>query len=304
MAQDPNDAASANPDAPQQPEAAAASSEQTQGQPPAKGNKLTETMEMLSKEAKKVGAKAEEYAKQAKDAADQRLSVEGQLKAAKESLKKFLNPKLDVEKQIPIQLMKGAKGIVFLSSLKASIGFGGAIGTGVMLAKLIDNTGWSGPCSIGLAGAQVGFNIGAQKTDFIIILRDESALKLFSGKGQIKFGADASIAAGPLGRDVQLAVGANDKGYAATMSYSMAQGLYVGFALEGQGIVPRDDCNERFYGKKLEVKDILTTAMPKIDNEDYGEIVALVDSYAEIESSDANEVNEGNAQEEEQKQPL
>ena len=56
---------------------------------------------------------------------------------------------------------------------------------------------------------------GAQKTDFVIILRDEKAMKLFTGKGQLKFGADASIAAGKLGRGASLSVGANDKNYAA-----------------------------------------------------------------------------------------
>merc|ERR1712176_409416 len=121
-------------------------------------------------------------------------------------------------------------------------------GSGVIIARLDDNGGWSGPCSIGLAGGQWGFNIGAQKTDFVIILRDEKALQLFSGKGQVKFGADASIAAGPLGRDAQLAVGANKQGYAATVSYSMAQGLYIGVALEGQGIMVREECNTAYYG--------------------------------------------------------
>ncbi len=156
-----------------------------------------------------------------------------------------------------------------------------------------------------------GFNIGAQKTDFVIVLRDEKAVTLFSGKGQIKFGADASIAAGPLGRDAQLAVGANKQGYAATVSYSMAKGLYVGVALEGQGIMVREDCNTAYYGKKVAVKDIMESSGDAVQNEDYQAICQMLSSYGQ-DAQDAvgggakEEENaaEGGGQEEEAKQPL
>lgn len=86
--------------------------------------------------------------------------MEGQLEAAHRHLEAFLSPKLEVEKQIPVQLMKDAQGIVFLSSIKASLGIGASVGSGVILAKLPEEGGWSGPCSIGLLGGQWGFNIG------------------------------------------------------------------------------------------------------------------------------------------------
>merc|ERR1711997_359808 len=120
--------------------------------------------------------------------------------------------------------------------------------------------------------------MGASKTDFIIILRDEQALKVFSGQGQLKFGGDASIAVGPHGRDAEIAVNANDKGYAATVSYSMAKGLYVGVALKGEGIVVREDCNEKYYGKKRDVKDILKT-LASDDNEDCVAIAKMIEEY-------------------------
>lgn len=131
-------------------------------------------------------------------------------------------------------------------------------------------------------------------------MRDEKAVKLFSGKGQIKFGADASIAAGPVGRDAQIAVGANDKGYAATVSYSQAKGLYVGVALEGQGIKVREDCNEKYYGKKVEVKDILGAGQ-EIKNEDYDKIVELLTNYtASIDDKAADK----SADKDDNKQPV
>ena len=102
---------------------------------------------------------------------DERLTMRGQLKTAAQSLQGFLNPELSVENQIPVTLMKDAKGIVFLSTIKFSMGVGGTLGSGVIMAKLGYGIGWSGPCSIGLLGGQWGMSIGAQKTDFIIILR-------------------------------------------------------------------------------------------------------------------------------------
>jgi len=281
--------------------AAAAAPEEKQPEQSSFKSKMAAFGKTAQAMAKEVGQKAKESAVQAKEDLDARLTMEGQLKAARTSLALFLSPTLEAEKQIPVELMKGAKGIVFLSSLKASFGLGASIGSGIIMSRLDYDAGWSGPCSIGLLGGQWGFNIGAQKTDFIIILRDADAVKLFSGKGQIKFGADASIAAGPHGRDAQIAVGANDKGYAATMSYSMAKGLYVGLALEGQGITVRDECNEKFYGKKVECKDILVAEGGAVKNEDYDAICELLTNYS-LEQDQAAAMEDGGQAE--AKQPL
>ena len=113
----------------------------------------------LADAAKAAGNKALEKGKEAKEKMDERLTMEGQLKQAAISLEKFLNPDLPAEEQIPTALMKNAKGIVFLSSVKVSMGFGGSVGSGVIISKLEYNQ-WSGPCSIGLLGGQWGFNIG------------------------------------------------------------------------------------------------------------------------------------------------
>ena len=141
---------------------------------------------------------------------------------------------------------------------------------------------------------------GAQQTDFVIVLRDIKSVNVFRGKGQIKFGADASIAAGKLGRNAQIGVASNDKGdVAATVSYSQSKGLYVGVALEGQGIVVRDECNEQFYGKQVAVKDILGTAMideMSVQNDDYDAIVALLREYDVKKSKGADDSKEENEQ--------
>ncbi len=99
-----------------------------------------------------------------------------------------------MEEQIPKELLKRAKGIVFLTTVKASLGIGASAGTGVIVARGDFGDGWSAPCAIGMGGVQWGFNIGASKVDTIIVLRTDDSLKTFSGKGQLKLGADAGIA--------------------------------------------------------------------------------------------------------------
>mmetsp|Transcript_26743 Transcript_26743/g.42373 ORF Transcript_26743/g.42373 Transcript_26743/m.42373 type:complete len:292 (+) Transcript_26743:80-955(+) len=238
-----------------------------------KGN-MDKVKEKLT-EWQKAGDK---FLKGVKKDAQTRLTMEGQLAVANESLSDFLSPKIDIEKQIPVQLMKNAKGIIFLTSLKISLGFGAAVGSGIVLAKL-ENGDWSGPCSVGLIGGQGGLNIGAQQTDFVIVLRDEKALKAFNSKGQLQLGLDASVSAGPLGRNAQVAVSGNDKGYSATVSYSRSKGLYIGWALNGQGIVVRNDCNEAFYGDKSTAEQILNKKGEKIDNKDYVAVCSLLNDY-------------------------
>lgn len=104
--------------------------------------------------------KAKNFGEKMIDKAQDRLSMEGQLKQASISLKQFLSPELEIEQQIPTALLSGAKGIVFLTVIKGGFGIGGSIGTGVVICRLDYGEGWSAPCSIGALGGQWGFNIG------------------------------------------------------------------------------------------------------------------------------------------------
>lgn len=121
--------------------------------------------------------------------------------------------------------------------------------------------------------------VGVQKTDFIIILRTKQAVQTFTSKGQIKFGADISVAVGPMGRDANVAVSISENAFAPIVSYSNAKGAYIGIALEGQGIMVRNDCNERFYGEKVGVVKILDGTVQMKGNEDYDQIGALLSAY-------------------------
>lgn len=222
---------------------------------------------------------AQKIATQSKD----RLSLEGQLKQARISLQRYINPKI-LDKQIkedtllPKWVLKKAKGIVFLTVLKAGFLFAGNVGTGCVIVRK-PNGGWTGPSSIMVAGVSFGFLAGASKVDYIMILPDDAAVKQFTGNGQLRLGGEIQVALGPVGREGSGSVGAGDKGVSVIFSYSHAQGIYGGLALDGKVISVRPDCNDKFYKKKVTCFEILTGIFEPPLNEDYDMIVHLLDSY-------------------------
>eukprot|EP00486_Rosalina_sp_Unknown_P007311 CAMPEP_0201572212 /NCGR_PEP_ID=MMETSP0190_2-20130828/15354_1 /ASSEMBLY_ACC=CAM_ASM_000263 /TAXON_ID=37353 /ORGANISM="Rosalina sp." /LENGTH=443 /DNA_ID=CAMNT_0047997691 /DNA_START=28 /DNA_END=1359 /DNA_ORIENTATION=+ len=214
-----------------------------------------------------------------------RLSMEGQLKQARLSLEKYVNPKflnkqINEDTTIPKWVLKRAKGLVFLTVIKAGFLFAGNIGTGCIIIRK-PNGGWTGPSSIGVAGVSFGLLAGASKVDYIMILPDDKAVKQFTGKGQLRLGGEIQLAVGPIGRDGSGSVGAGDKGVSVIYSYSHAQGLYGGLALDGKVISVRPECNKKFYKRSVSCAQILggniDDGIP--NNEDYDMIIHLLDSY-------------------------
>jgi len=155
------------------------------------------------------------------------------------------------EQSIPPAVLKGAKGLAILSIAKAAFIVSARGGTGVVVARV--GKGWSGPSAIGTGGAGFGFQIGAQVSEFIIILNTPDAVKAFSRGGNVSLGADLSVAAGPVGRDVA----ADVLPTAAVYTYSRSQGLFAGVSLEGTVLVSRDDTNKEYYGRKVTPAEIL-----------------------------------------------
>jgi len=177
------------------------------------------------------------------------LDMNGLIEQTESSLEEFLSPRLKIEEQIPTKILSGAKAVVFITVYKGGIGLSGVFGTGIIVARN-DIGYWSGPCAIALIGVDIGLNIGVEKSNHVIILRDDSAVRAFASVGQLKLGVDASIAVGPIGRDTSAALSVGDKGYATMSSYSMSKGAYLGLSFEGQIVTVRNDCNEQYYGKK------------------------------------------------------
>ena len=175
-----------------------------------------------------------------------RLSLEGQLKAARISLEQYVNPKLLSKDLIPKTKLKNAKGIVFLTCIKAGFLFAGNIGTGCVIInnaninvvrgnRSINSntvTGWSPPSSIGLMGLSFGFLAGGAKVDYLFILNDDYAVKQFTGSGQLRLGGSMQLSLGPIGRDADASLGVGDGGVSAIYSYAHSEGLYGGLELK------------------------------------------------------------------------
>ncbi|HEX7530907.1 MAG TPA: lipid-binding SYLF domain-containing protein [Pyrinomonadaceae bacterium] len=156
------------------------------------------------------------------------------------------------EKGIPARVLRDAKGLAILTVIKVGFGVSGKGGQGVVVART--GRGWSGPSFIGTGGAGWGFQIGAQITDFVFVLNSNAAVRSFSRDGNVTLGVDASVAAGPVGRDAHAGVTPT----AAVYAYSRSKGLFAGASLEGAVIATQKTANARYYGRPVRANDILT----------------------------------------------
>ena len=147
------------------------------------------------------------------------------------------------EKAIPQAVLKDARGLAIMTVIKAGFGFSGRGGTGVVVART--RNGWSGPSAIGTGGAGFGLQIGAQVTEFVMILNTDAAVQAFSRDVNVTLGGDISVAAGPIGRTAEAAI----TPVAAIYTYSRSQGLFAGVSLEGTVIGTRNDANAEYYGR-------------------------------------------------------
>jgi SH3 domain-containing YSC84-like protein 1 len=164
---------------------------------------------------------------------------------------------LDIPDDIPQDLLDKADCvIVYPSVLKAAFVIGGSYGRGAMTCRTGEHyTGpWSAPTMMALEGGSIGFQLGGQATDFVLlVMNGRGAHSILSSK--VKLGADASVAAGPKGRNAQAATDVTLR--AEVLSYSRARGLFAGVSLEGSTVRPDNDANERVYGKKVEAESIV-----------------------------------------------
>ncbi|KAJ3364856.1 SH3 domain-containing YSC84-like protein 1 [Kappamyces sp. JEL0680] len=110
-------------------------------------------------------------------------------------------------------------------------------------------------------GSGIGWQIGAEKTDYVIILNTQAAVDAFFSPN-VTLGGNLSVAAGPYGRSAEAAVEPTSK-FAAIYSYSNSQGLFAGMSLEGSVILERKDANEQFYKEKVTAKELLSGFVPK-----------------------------------------
>jgi lipid-binding SYLF domain-containing protein len=164
---------------------------------------------------------------------------------------------MGVPDNIPQELLEKAECvIVFPSVMKGAFIVGGSYGRGAMVCRTGEhfNGPWGSPAMYALEGGSVGFQIGGQATDLILLVMNErGASSILSS--QVKLGADASVAAGPKGRDASADTDAYLR--AEILSYSRSRGLFAGISLEGSTLRPDDDANADIYGRKITAKDIV-----------------------------------------------
>jgi lipid-binding SYLF domain-containing protein len=164
---------------------------------------------------------------------------------------------INTPENIPQEVMEKAECvIVFPSVLKAAFVVGASYGRGAMVCRTgQDFRGpWGAPAMYALEGGSVGFQIGGQATDLVLlVMNNRGVTSILSSK--VKLGGDASVAAGPVGREAS----ANTDAYmrAEILSYSRARGLFAGISLEGSTLRPDDDATADVYGRKLTAKEIV-----------------------------------------------
>jgi lipid-binding SYLF domain-containing protein len=164
------------------------------------------------------------------------------------------------DKGIPQDLLEKAYCIVIVPSVKTGAFIVGAkYGKGYLSCRSGTGHGWSAPAAIRIEGGSVGFQIGASATDLIMLVKSErGADKLLQSK--FTLGAEASVAAGPVGRTVTAQTDAQM--HAEILSWSRSQGVFAGIALEGATLREDLDDNAALYGTKLENRYIVTSGTP------------------------------------------
>src|SRR5689334_13125826 len=159
------------------------------------------------------------------------------------------------EKGVPQDLWNKAACVVVIPSMKkAAFVIGGEYGKGLMSCR--KGGGWSAPLFMRLEKGSWGLQIGAQSIDLVLLVNNERGMKKLLGN-KVTLGAEASVAAGPVGRDARAATDAQMK--AEILSYSRTQGLFAGINLSGGVLRPDSDDNEDVYGKSVTPTVVLTT---------------------------------------------
>lgn len=164
---------------------------------------------------------------------------------------------LNVPDDIPQDLLDKARCVVVMPSvLKAAFIVGGSYGRGTMVCRTGKdfNGPWGAPAMYALEGGSVGFQIGGEATDFVILVMNNRGMESLL-HSKVKLGADATIAAGPKGRTASADTDAYLR--AEMLSYSRARGVFAGISLEGSTLRPDEDANHRLYGKDATAQKIV-----------------------------------------------
>ncbi|HET6935120.1 MAG TPA: lipid-binding SYLF domain-containing protein [Candidatus Angelobacter sp.] len=175
------------------------------------------------------------------------------LKHAGEVLMEILN----IPDNLPKDILNKSECVIVIPSVKKfAIGVGGNYGRGAMTCRGgASFTGaWGPPAMVALEGANIGFQLGGQATDFVLLVVNPKGIDSIL-KSKVKLGADAAAAAGPKGRDAQAAT--DVLMHAEILTYSRSRGLFAGVSLDGSTLRPDNSATEKVYGRKVSARDVV-----------------------------------------------
>ena len=167
------------------------------------------------------------------------------------------------DRRVPSDLLSNAYAVAVIPDvIKAGFVIGGRHGLGVVSIKTADGT-WSNPSFISMTGGSIGFQAGVQSTDVILVFRTQRGVDSIV-HGKFTLGADASVAAGPVGRDANAATDAQLQ--AEIYSYSRSRGLFAGVALDGSVLAIDNDANQAVYGEGVTPRRIFAGGVSNVPN--------------------------------------
>lgn len=185
------------------------------------------------------------------------------------------------DRGIPQDLLAKAQCVVVIPGLKkGAFVVGAEYGRGVAECRRPDRSGWSAPASIRVEGGSVGFQIGGTSTDVVMLVMSQRGMDKLT-QDKFTLGADAAVAAGPVGRNAQAAT--DLQLHAEILAWSRSRGAFAGISLSGATLRPDDKRNEELYGHKMSNREVLTSNMPI--PEPARPLIAELDRYSPYKDS-------------------
>lgn len=193
-----------------------------------------------------------------------------------DACREVLREVLDMPEGIPRDLLAKAECVIMIPSAKKfALGFGGRFGKGAAACRTGGSGPWGPPLMVSIGGGNFGLQIGGEAVDLVFLVMNRKGMEHLL-QSQFTLGADASVAAGPKGRNAEAAT--DIQMHAEILTYSRSRGLFAGIAIDGAVIKQDKDGNERVYGDAVSPKALLFTpgqAIPPAGK-------ALVDALREI----------------------
>ncbi|HLH18474.1 MAG TPA: lipid-binding SYLF domain-containing protein [Bryobacteraceae bacterium] len=187
------------------------------------------------------------------------------------------------DRSIPQDLLNRAECVIVVPKMKkAAFVVGGEYGHGFAACRKPDGVGWAAPAAVRLEGGSVGFQIGGEEADIVmLVMNREGMRKLMNDK--VTLGADASVAAGPVGREANAQTDAAM--HAEILTWSRARGAFAGIALKGATIRPADKENTAIYGQPYTMRQIVMNHVAPTP--ETRPLIAALDRYSSRSSSSA-----------------